>query len=359
MRLVEATVLALLAACAAGPSTATPSRTGRPTTSSHPRTIIIPGAQASKEIHAKLKNRGLVLVRQKLNGLEVTCPAVGREVYGVVDLPAPSWLELPKLTAEELAENSDGSGELSAQRLRVTRRLSARVPVPLSDRWLDHCIEATHYVDRIDVDVDKGGSEIVRRLVLVPIGATALPPDCRGDFRLASDIPDLCVKRAPHTCRIGDKDCLALCAAGDAGSCERASSAGGLTFGKLTKEQASLAEQACNLDSSHCCYLATLLTYDSSASQRIEDVATGGCANAQHSCCLALAIGRQNGGAKEGSSAAYASACEAGAEGACLLSARAAESVGKFELAQRHAAVACQAEVPGACEELRRLTKVK
>ncbi|MBL8716043.1 MAG: hypothetical protein JNL79_08605 [Myxococcales bacterium] len=301
----------------------------------------------------------MILVRQRVDGLEVACKAVGRDVYGAIDLPAPAWLELPKLTTEELDENLEFSGAQPAQRLRVTRRLSARVPIPLTDRWFDGCIEATHYVDRLDVDVDANGVEVVRRLVLQPIGATTLPPDCRSGFHLAASVPDLCVKRTPHTCPIGGDDCAAECAAGDAGSCERASAASGLAFGKLTKPQVELAERACKLDAAHCCYLGALLTHDFTATQRLEEVASAGCASAEYECCLALAIGRQNAGAPEGSSSAYAKACEAGAEGACLLSARAAEAVGNHELARRHAKVACQAEVPTACDELRRLTKGK
>lgn len=350
--------LVALAACASGPVARPPHRAPPSTpTAQHPRTILIPAAQTAQAIQKRLAGRGLILVRQRSDGLEVLCKSVGHDVYGVVALPAPSWLELPKLTPEELDENLETPDAQPAQRLRVTRRLTARLPTSLMDRELTHCIEATHYVDRLDLDVEPDGREVVRRLVLHPVADASLAP-CRLDFHLASSVPDLCVRRSPHTCRPGGADCAAECTAGDAGSCEYAAMTYGLEGGK-NPNQLDLAERACALDSGHCCLLGALLGAGTGAGKRIEEVTAGGCAQAQHICCLCLAVARQNRGALEGSSSALAQMCEAGDAGGCLRSAEAAEKLGNLSLARRHAAVACQAEVPTACRQWRRLSKTQ
>ncbi len=358
LKLVGRTVLTaaglvVLTACTSGPAARPPRRDPplTPKTTQHPRTIFIPSAQTAQVIQKRLVGRGLILVHQRVDGLEVVCKSVGHDVYGVVDLPAPTWLELPTLTPEELDENLETPAAQPAQRLRVTRLLTARLGH--TNRWFTHCIEATHYVDRVDLDVEPDGREVVRRLVLQPV-ADQTPP-CRFGFHLASQIPDLCVKRNPYTCRLGASDCAAECTAGDAGSCEHAA----MTHWKNPKEQLDLAERACALDSGRCCHLGLLLGVGTGAGKRIEEVTAGGCAQAQHLCCLSLATARQNRGALEGSSSAFAQMCEAGDAGGCLRSAEAAEKIGNLSLARRHAAVACQAEIPTACREWRRLSKAQ
>ncbi len=322
------------------------------------RAVVVVGSNTAKSIAQALGRGGLIRVRQTADRLEVVCPDLGKNVYGRVELEAPNWLNLQDLSPAELDENLEFEKAAPAVAVRVTHWLTARVPIPLTERWLDNCLDATHFVRRIDADV-VDGHLYVRRVVLFPTlpEVAPTPSACRVGFHLATSFPGLCVQRVPFTCQSGEQEqCVKQCEQGDAESCERVVRASTVAPGLVTQKQESAAERACALNKANCCELATILMYTPSAWARSEALARGGCGAGRLWCCTTLGIILDNAKDLSGSAKANAVACSLNVA-FCLRAARRSRAAGLLDLAHEQAAVACQANEPQACGEMRDIAK--
>lgn len=324
------------------------------------RAVLVVGSGTAKSIADALDHGGLIRVRQTPELLEVVCPSLGKNVYGRMELDAPEWLNLQDLSPTELDENLEFPEAVPPKPLRVTHRITARVPVPLTQKWVDSCLEATHFVRRLDADVVDGQLH-VRRVVLSPIlrEVAPTPSTCRVGFHLATSIPGLCVQRVPFSCQSSEQEqCVKQCEQGDAESCERLVRASTVAPGLVTQKQMSAAERACALHKANCCELATILLYTPSTAAwaRSEALARGGCGAGSLWCCATLGIILDNAKDLAGSAKATAAACSLSVA-FCLRAARRSRSAGLLDLAQEQASVACQADEPNACREMRDIAK--
>lgn len=348
--------LASLTSCGQTPTLAKSMPTKpRAVATKNPRAILVLSEATGRAIGARLtiNGGGLVRINQHVSPLEVACPPTGKDVYGRVDLPAAEWLELNRLTPAELDENLEYADAISAQPLRVTHRVTARVPHPPKGIWSDKCLTATHYIANADLDT-VNGKTVARRVVLMPLfdEIASGSVDCRLGFHLASSHPGLCVQREPYTCDYGQlQDCKNQCEAGDAGSCEHL-----VTANIAAPARALAAERACSLSARNCCGLAATLANTAGSTAKAGDLAQAGCQSGQSWCCSTLSSIRFNAGDLAGSAQALAAGCNAGL-GTCLAGARRSRAAGLLDLARDLASVACQAEAPDACAELRSIAK--